>query len=173
MDETELVTLVGQVTDPDADPFTCDWEEVSSSGVTLEPVGPCAVEFTAPVVPLGGQVLTFALVATDCEMASAQDHVNVTVRNVRVTGSSTSYVIGIKDGFRAPDVSAAVDRYYEGLAAHGVTKPAKPRVIRPAAHFDGSSSGLCSLLRDFRPPLIPLMLRARNPGTRLRRVHIY
>ena len=81
--EGDVVVLDGAGSlDPDGDPITLTWMQVSGEPVTLDTSDPVHPTFTAPSVGREGAILTFDLVADDGRLLSAPDFVNVTVTNV-------------------------------------------------------------------------------------------
>ena len=67
--------------DPDNDPLTYEWVQVGGTTVALTGATTASPTFTAPVVPLGGETLSFDLTVTANGEASV-DTVSVTVVNV-------------------------------------------------------------------------------------------
>lgn len=67
--------------DPDNDPLTYEWVQVGGTTVALTGATTVSPTFTAPVVPLGGETLSFDLTVTANGEASV-DTVSVTVVNV-------------------------------------------------------------------------------------------
>jgi hypothetical protein len=82
IDEGKAVTLNGTASsDPDADPLTYGWTQLSGPAVTLSDATSAMPSFTAPQVGAGGQTLVFQLVVEDGTDASAPDTVTITVRD--------------------------------------------------------------------------------------------
>lgn len=67
--------------DPDNDPLTYAWVQVGGTTVALTGATTVSPTFTAPVVPLGGETLSFDLTVT-ANGESSTDTVSVTVVNV-------------------------------------------------------------------------------------------
>lgn len=67
--------------DPDGDPLAFSWLQTAGTSVVLTGSASAIPQFDAPVVPLGGETLTFELTVT-ANGVDAQDSVNVTVVNV-------------------------------------------------------------------------------------------
>jgi hypothetical protein len=67
--------------DPDADPLSFAWVQTAGTAVALTGANTATPQFDAPVVPIGGETLTFELTLT-ANGVEAQDTVNVTVVNV-------------------------------------------------------------------------------------------
>jgi MYXO-CTERM domain-containing protein len=81
VDEDASVTLIGGGTDPDEDaPLVFAWTQVGGPAVTLTNAASASTGFTAPRVTANTE-LTFQLVASDGELASAPAVVTVLVRN--------------------------------------------------------------------------------------------
>ena len=80
--EGALVTLQGSGTDPEGSPVTYQWTQIAGTEVTLSGQDAANCTFTAPVVGVGGETLTFALVVSDGVLSSPPDTVNITVSNV-------------------------------------------------------------------------------------------
>ena len=81
--EGSLVTLDGTVSsDPDGDPFTCAWTQVSGPAVALSDPALCAPSFSAPPVDPGGDTLILRLVVSDSQLASLPDDVTISVQNL-------------------------------------------------------------------------------------------
>ncbi|WP_209348395.1 autotransporter domain-containing protein [Pontixanthobacter sp. CEM42] len=74
-----LVTLEGTATDPENDPLTYQWTQVSGPTVTLNNDTTLNPSFTAPPKAAADQILTFSLVANDGTTSSAPDTVDVTI----------------------------------------------------------------------------------------------
>ena len=80
--EGQVVTLNGTVSsDPDNDPLTYQWTQISGTVVVLSNAGTANPSFTAPVVSVGGETLTFELTVI-AGGESDTDTVNITVVNV-------------------------------------------------------------------------------------------
>lgn len=80
VNDTKLVTLDGSASsDPDNDPLTYAWSQVSGTPVTLS--NPTAVKptFTAPIVSASGDTLVFQLTVTDPGLLSSTASTRVTV----------------------------------------------------------------------------------------------
>jgi REJ domain/Bacterial Ig domain len=75
------VMLDGSGGDPDGDPLTYAWTQVSGPTAALTGANTASPTFTAPTVALGGQTLTFKLTVSDNSL-SAEDTVSVTVVNI-------------------------------------------------------------------------------------------
>jgi hypothetical protein len=83
VNENALVTLNGTASsDPDNDPLTYQWTQVSGPAVTLSDPTNASPTFTAPLVAPGGATLVFQLVVHDGQVASAPATVTITVLNV-------------------------------------------------------------------------------------------
>ena len=81
--EGSRVVLDGTASsDPDGDPFTCSWTQVSGPTVLLSDPAVCAPSFTAPAVDPGGDTLVLRLVVSDSQLQSLPDDVSISVRNL-------------------------------------------------------------------------------------------
>jgi hypothetical protein len=74
--EGTLVQLAGSGSDPDNDPLTFTWSQLSGPAVALSGVNDPTATFTAPLV-LGPAVVTLQLVASDGQLDSAPSTVNI------------------------------------------------------------------------------------------------
>jgi hypothetical protein len=76
------VTLDGSATrDPDGDPITYLWSQVSGIGVVLSDPTAGQPTFTAPFVGIGGTALVFQLIASDDLGAFTSDEVAINILN--------------------------------------------------------------------------------------------
>ncbi len=82
--EGSIVTLDGTASsDPDLDPLSYSWTQVSGPVVTLSDASSPNPTFTAPLVGLGGETITFKLVVNDgLAVSEPADEVAVQVLNV-------------------------------------------------------------------------------------------
>ncbi|MCB2088827.1 MAG: autotransporter domain-containing protein [Sphingomonadaceae bacterium] len=83
LDETvaggATVNLSGSATDPETDPLTYSWTQVSGPAVTLADANTLTPSFTAPAKTNSVQTLEFSLVANDGTSNSAPDNVVISV----------------------------------------------------------------------------------------------
>ncbi len=100
------VSLTGTGTDPDNDPLTFAWSQISGTTVTLSGANTATVTFTAPVVSRDAY-LTFRLRVTDSKGAQAVDDVQVRVRKTRSNLVAPASLNG---------VDPAVDSSFVGIA---------------------------------------------------------
>lgn len=80
--EGTLVTLDGSGGTPSCSDPVYTWTQLAGMAVTLDVTDPAMPTFTAPLVPMGGETLTFQLVVSDGQQDSEPDTINVTVTNV-------------------------------------------------------------------------------------------
>jgi hypothetical protein len=66
--------------DPDGDPITYQWVQIAGTAVVLSQIVPGVEYFFAPIVPVGGETLTFELTVSDGALSSSTS-INFTVRN--------------------------------------------------------------------------------------------
>jgi len=95
--------------DPDGDPLDYAWAQTSGTAVALSDPNVAQPTFTAPLVGIGGETLSFELAVTaNGEMAA--DSVNVTVNNLNQTPvvTITDPTDGIVSGSTSITVSADV-----------------------------------------------------------------
>jgi K319-like protein/VCBS repeat protein len=83
--------------DPDGDPLTYAWTQLSGPAVTISTVGPGLGQFQVPSVPV---VLVFALTVSDGEATSVT--INITVNVIIVTGPNQAPVVNAGPDFDAP-----------------------------------------------------------------------
>jgi len=82
VDENTLISLNGTGSDdPDMDTLSFTWTQTAGPSVTLTGGTTANPTFTAPLVVGGGTTLTFQLVVSDGQASSAEDTVNVHVRD--------------------------------------------------------------------------------------------
>jgi hypothetical protein len=68
--------------DPEGQPLTYQWSQLSGTPVSLNLVDPVHPTFAAPLVPAGGGTLTFQLIVNDGKLNSPSDTVNISVKNL-------------------------------------------------------------------------------------------
>lgn len=78
----DSVTLDGLGSyDPDGDAISYQWAQIAGTAVLLNQIVPGLEFFTTPVVPLGGETLTFELTVSDGSLSNSAT-INFTVRNI-------------------------------------------------------------------------------------------
>jgi hypothetical protein len=75
---TKVVTLSGSGSDPDGDPITFSWTQVSGPSVSLSGTSTPTASFTAPSL-IRTTALVFQLTVTDNQGTSSSDQVTITV----------------------------------------------------------------------------------------------
>ena len=83
VNEGYLVTLNGSgSSDPDNDSLTFNWTQIAGTSVSLDLTDPVHPKLMVPLVPAGGETLTFQLTVNDGQLNSNLDSVNILVKNV-------------------------------------------------------------------------------------------
>jgi hypothetical protein len=83
VDEGSLVTLDGtHCSDPDGDPLTFIWTQISGPNVTLSDDSIPTPSFTAPLVDMGGDALVFSLTVDDGLCVSESDDVTISILDI-------------------------------------------------------------------------------------------
>jgi hypothetical protein len=88
VDERTLVTLAGSGSDPDGDPLTFSWTQVSGPPVALSDSASLTAQFTAPEVTADAEVV-LQLVVSDGTLPWASSQVTIAVRQVNREPSVT------------------------------------------------------------------------------------
>ncbi|MFO0962694.1 MAG: PKD domain-containing protein [Phycisphaerales bacterium] len=80
--EGDTVLLNGSVSDPDNDPVTVTWTQVSGPAATLSNANTLTPSFVTPAVPPAGAVLVFELSGSDGNNPAVTDTVTINVSNI-------------------------------------------------------------------------------------------
>jgi hypothetical protein len=129
VNEGMLVTLDGSGSHASAgNPLTYRWEQVAGPSVSLNQSDPVHPAFVSPGVAVGGATLTFGLVVEEDGLSSAQDIVNVTVKNVNhppIAEAGTDQAV--TEGTAVfLDGSSSFDQDGEGIAYHWIQTSGPP-----------------------------------------------
>ncbi len=125
-----LVSLNGSGTDPDNDPLTFAWSQLSGPTVSLSGANTAAASFTAPDVSRD-TYLTFRLKVTDSKSAQAVDDVQVRVRRSRSKVVAPASLNG---------VDPAVENSFVGIAV--LNTSAQSDTVQIAAQTSDGSEQL-------------------------------
>lgn len=151
--EFTSVVLDGSASkDPDGDPLVFQWTQVGGTPVALDTADPARPTFTAPLVPQGGETLTFQLVVNDGKLSSTPDIVNISVKNINhppVADAGPDMLVGEKSQVTL-DGSFSYDRdgdpiTYSWLQTAGLNVElsdpvaAKPAFAAPTVGVDGAT----------------------------------
>ncbi|MEW6250833.1 MAG: PKD domain-containing protein, partial [Planctomycetota bacterium] len=150
--EQELVTLDGSDSSIPCGTPTYEWTQVAGTSVTLNSSNPARPTFTAPVVPIGGETLTFQLVVSDGMASSEADTVNITITNVNhapVAAAGEDQTVA-EDVVVTLDGSASFDQDNDTLTytwvqlagtavALNLSDPKKPTFTAPLVGYAGET----------------------------------
>ncbi|TAK07194.1 MAG: hypothetical protein EPO39_07115 [Candidatus Manganitrophaceae bacterium] len=153
VNEGALVQLDGSGSSaPSGNPLTYRWEQIAGPSVSLNLVDPIYPTFIAPEVPAGGATLTFGLIVEDGSRSSAQDVVNVTVKNINhppvaEAGEDQTVIEGAEvfldgSGSFDPDSDALTYRWVQTAGPSVILSD--PTATRPSftAPFVGSAGAI-------------------------------
>lgn len=163
------VSLKGSGTDPDNDPLTFAWSQLSGPTVSLSGANTATAGFTAPLVS-SDTYLTFRLRVTDSKNAQAVDDVQVRVRRNRSKVVAPASLNGVDPavensfvGIAVLNTSALSDTVQiSALTGDGSEQLVKSSVFAPQAQ----DAFLATSVTQNRSDLVSLTAEADNSDVR-------
>lgn len=148
VDSGALVTLDGSASsDPEGDPLTYQWSQLSGTAVSLNDATIVQPRFTAPLVPAGQQaVLVFQLAVSDANNPAVTDDVTITVLGAGALAATATATPNRIPANGTLHLSASA---VGGVAPYSFTWSAQPAAGQAAGTFTTPNQGDT----DWKPPL--------------------
>ncbi|MCK6485084.1 MAG: PKD domain-containing protein [Phycisphaerae bacterium] len=148
VDSGALVTLDGSASsDPEGDPLTFQWSQLSGTAVSLNDATLVQPQFTAPPVPAGQQaVLVFQLAVKDAANPTVTDDVSITVLGAGALAATATATPARIPANGTLHLSASA---VGGLAPYSFAWSAQPAAGQGTGTFTAPNQGDT----DWKPPL--------------------